>query len=63
MEELLEEGKIGAIGVSNFSLKRLEAARDTLEAHDISSNQVEYNILKRGVERDLLPYCEGGSRS
>ncbi len=59
MEDLLEEGKIRAIGVSNFSLKRLEAARGHLSRHDVASDQVEYNLLKRDVERDLLPYCEG----
>ncbi|RLG40711.1 MAG: aldo/keto reductase [Thermoproteota archaeon] len=58
MEDLLGEGKIRAIGVSNFSLGRLEAARGHLSRHDVASNQVEYNVLKRDVERDLLPYCE-----
>ena len=39
------------------SLRRLEAAREALKKHDVSSNQVEYSILKRRAERELLPYC------
>ncbi len=58
LERLLEEGRIRAIGVSNFSLRRLEEARSHLSRHDVASNQVEYNLLKRDVEGDLLPYCE-----
>jgi len=62
LERLLEEGMIRAIGVSNFSLRRLEEARSHLSRYDMASNQVEYNLLKRDVEGDLLPYCEGGAR-
>ncbi len=57
MEELLEEGKIRSIGVSNFSIKQLEEAQSYLKKHEISSNQVEYNLLKRGIEKDLIPYA------
>ena len=58
MEDLLGEGLIRAIGVSNFSLRRLEEARSLLSRADVASNQVEYSMLKRGPERDLIPYCE-----
>ncbi len=57
MEDLLREGKIRAIGVSNFGLKRLEAARRALRDADVASDQVEYNLLKRGPESDLIPAC------
>jgi len=58
MEELLEEGKIRAIGVSNFSAKQMEEVKGYLKRHEISSNQVEYNLFKRSVEEELLPYAK-----
>ncbi|MCD6245157.1 MAG: aldo/keto reductase [Candidatus Korarchaeota archaeon] len=58
LERKLEEGKIRAIGVSNFSLEQLKEARGCLAKQDIASNQVEYNLLRRDIERDLLPYCQ-----
>ena len=57
LEKLWGEGKILAIGVSNFNLKQLIKARDSLSKADIVSNQVEYNMLKRDIEKDLLRYC------
>ncbi len=59
MEELLEEGKIRAIGVSNFSVKQMIQAKGYLKRHEIASNQVEYNLFKRKfVEEELLPYSK-----
>lgn len=57
LEKLWSEGKISAIGVSNFNLKQLIKARDSLSKTDIMSNQVQYNMLKRNIEKDLLGYC------
>ncbi len=57
LERELEEGRIRAIGVSNFSLRQMEDARSYLQRHDLASNQVEYNLLKREVERGLIPHC------
>ena len=57
MEELIDEGKVRTIGVSNFSLKRLQKARNALKRHDLVSNQIEYNLLRRDPERELIPYC------
>ncbi len=58
MEELVDEGKVRAIGVSNFSLGRLRKAREVLKKHDIVSDQVEYNFLRRSPEKELIPYCQ-----
>lgn len=57
MERLVESGKIRFIGVSNFMLADLEAARKVLVKSSIVSNQVRYNLIDRTIERDLLPYC------
>ncbi len=58
MEKLMEEGKVRYVGVSNFSLSQMIEANDCLSRHDIASNQVEYNLLAREAEGELLPYCE-----
>ena len=58
MEHLVEEGLIRFIGVSNFSAKLLREAQECLSKYQIVSNQVEYNLLYRGIERDLLPFAE-----
>lgn len=58
LEHLADQGKIRYIGASNFSLSQLEEARKALKKHDIVSNQVEYNLFDRSIEKDVLPYCE-----
>jgi aryl-alcohol dehydrogenase-like predicted oxidoreductase len=60
MAELQNEGLIGAIGVSNFDLSQTEEAIRVLEKHGLklASNQVEYHLLNRAIERDgLLSLC------
>ncbi len=57
MEKLVEDGKIKYIGVSNFSVKEFEDAQSALKSQRIVSNQVEYSILVRNPEHDLLDYC------
>ncbi|NPV91150.1 MAG: aldo/keto reductase [Firmicutes bacterium] len=51
---LKEEKIIRAIGVSNFSLDQLKEA---MEYARIDVIQPEYNLLKRYIEDDLLPFC------
>lgn len=58
LEDLMSLDKIRHIGVSNFSLRQLKEARQALEKTDIVSNQVEYNLFDRSIEKDLLPHCE-----
>jgi diketogulonate reductase-like aldo/keto reductase len=58
MEKLVDDGKIRYIGVSNFTLKELDGAQNAMKKYNIVSNQVEYNIITRGIEKDLLKYCE-----
>jgi aryl-alcohol dehydrogenase-like predicted oxidoreductase len=54
MLTLLEQGKIRAIGVSNFSVLQMERFRRVAPLHVL---QPPYNLFERDVETDLLPYC------
>ena len=54
LSRLKSEGKIKAIGVSNFSLEQLKEANSE---GDISAIQLQYHMLDRSIERDILPYC------
>lgn len=58
MEELVKQGKIRNIGVSNFSVEQLKNAQEALSVREIVSNQVKYNLTSRGIEKDLIPYCK-----
>jgi len=55
LDELVDEGKIRYIGVSNFSIGRLKKAQE-LTKHEIVSNQVSYSLANLKVEEKLLPY-------
>src|ERR1700735_1617336 len=54
MHELFKQGKIRAIGVSNFSVLKMERFRQVAPLHVL---QPPYNLFERGIEADLLPYC------
>jgi aryl-alcohol dehydrogenase-like predicted oxidoreductase len=54
MHTLFEQGKIRAIGVSNFSVLQMERFRRVAPLHVL---QPPYNLFERGIETDLLPYC------
>ena len=58
METLADSGRVKFIGVSNFSVKEMEEARSVMSKYPIVSNQVLYSLKRRGIERELLPYCQ-----
>ncbi len=58
LADLVREGKIGQIGVCNFSRQELDEARKSLGAWPLASLQAEYNLFDRSAECDLIPYCE-----
>ncbi|MGA7860339.1 MAG: aldo/keto reductase [Thermoplasmata archaeon] len=57
LEALWKEGKIGAIGVSNFSVQQMVEARAALRETDVVVNQVLYNLFERADGDEILPYC------
>ncbi|HYX05742.1 MAG TPA: aldo/keto reductase, partial [Bacteroidales bacterium] len=54
IERLLEQGKIRAAGVCNYSAQELEEAEKTLK---LASDQVPYSMVNRDIETDVVPYC------
>jgi aryl-alcohol dehydrogenase-like predicted oxidoreductase len=54
MQTLFRQGKIRAIGVSNFSVEQMQQFRDVAPLHVLQS---PYNLFEREIEADLLPYC------
>lgn len=54
MAKLKQQGKIRAIGVSNYDVGLLRRA---LTVTKIDSLQPPYSVLRRGIEADLLPFC------
>jgi diketogulonate reductase-like aldo/keto reductase len=57
MEQLVADGRVRYIGVSNFDVAELQAAEAALTREHLACNQVLYNLADRGIERRLLPYC------
>lgn len=55
MEKLRAEGKVRALGVSNYSPAQMDAFRAAAPLHVC---QPPYNLFEREAEDDVLPYCE-----
>jgi aryl-alcohol dehydrogenase-like predicted oxidoreductase len=54
---LRDEGKTRTIGVSNFGLQELDAAREALPVGTLAANQVRFNLLDRDEAAPILDYC------
>jgi diketogulonate reductase-like aldo/keto reductase len=57
-ENLRAAGKIRAWGVSNFRVSDMEDLFRVSRGDRCATNQVLYNLAKRDIEHDLLPWCE-----
>ena len=54
MRALHEQGKIRAIGVSNFSVEQMQRFRSVAPLHVL---QAPYNLFERSIEPEILRYC------
>jgi aryl-alcohol dehydrogenase-like predicted oxidoreductase len=61
MRRVLDAGIAEHAGVSNYSLRRWKAA-DAALGRPVLSNQVRYNLLQRGAERQLIPFAQQENR-
>ncbi|MGC4234777.1 MAG: aldo/keto reductase [Niabella sp.] len=54
MEKMLQDGKVKAVGVCNYKAAQLKEAEQTIK---LASNQVPYSMLKRDIEKEVVPYA------
>lgn len=55
LQRFLDEGKIRAIGVSNFTVKDMQSFMKYVPVH---TSQPPYNLFEREIEKDILPFTE-----
>jgi len=55
LAELQKAGKLRHIAVSNFDVSELERIRPIAQ---VASVQPPYSMLRRGIEQDIIPYCQ-----
>ena len=58
-EALVRAGKIRHWGVSNLDRAELEEVSAVAGGAAVQTDQVLYNLSRRGIELDLLPWCRG----
>jgi diketogulonate reductase-like aldo/keto reductase len=58
MAELIADGHVRHVGVSNYSVAQMQEAQDALGNIPLVSNQVKYSLGAREIEADILPYCQ-----
>lgn len=58
LEQVKNDGKIRAWGVSNFDTIDLQHMMTLPNGKNCQTNQVKYNLIDRGIEYDLLPYMQ-----
>ena len=61
LRRLLEEDRIGAVGVSNYSLERWQRA-DAALGRPVVSNQVQFSLVRPDPLTDLVPFAEREGR-
>ncbi len=60
LDLLLQQGKIRAAGVCNYTADQMAEAAKTI---DLASNQVPYSMVERSIEEELVPYCYNNNKS
>jgi len=58
MQQLIDEGRLLHPAVSNFNLEQLKEAQSALPKAELASVQLDYSLIHRQVEDDVLPYCD-----
>ncbi|QYM91089.1 aldo/keto reductase [Dickeya zeae] len=58
MERLQQAGKIGRWGVSNLDMRDMAELWSCRGGSQCQTNQVLYHLASRGIEYDLLPWCQ-----
>ncbi len=56
-DALVHSGKIRYWGVSNFDIHDMAELDEVVGTGDVATDQVLYNLTRRGIEFDLLPWC------
>ena len=56
LSDLKKEGKIRAIGVSNYGVSQLREAAGFCP--DLVADEVTYNIISRAIEAEIIPFCK-----
>jgi aryl-alcohol dehydrogenase-like predicted oxidoreductase len=51
---LLEQGKVRAVGVCNYSVEQMKTAEKILT---LASNQIPFSMVNREMEKSVIPYC------
>jgi aryl-alcohol dehydrogenase-like predicted oxidoreductase len=54
VDQLIQQGKVRYAGVCNYSAEQMKEAEKYIS---LASNQVPYSMVKRGIEKDVVPYC------
>ncbi|OIN55650.1 aldo/keto reductase [Arsenicibacter rosenii] len=54
VSRLIEQGKVRYAGVCNYSAEQMAEAENTIS---LASNQVPYSMVKRDIEKNVIPYC------
>jgi len=58
IEKLVQRDLIRFFGVSNFDVNQMEETRSYFSNSEIVANEIDYSLLVRGKEKEVLPYCQ-----
>jgi aryl-alcohol dehydrogenase-like predicted oxidoreductase len=61
MDDLVRQGKVLYVGISNFSAQQISnaaAITEKLGLHPVVANQPIYNMFSRDIEHEIIPLCE-----